>query len=62
VLLRPVADERELGAERVGDDVVGAADEDRPVPDAWVARDVLDHLGVVVRGHECLAVAAVGHR
>ena len=62
VLLGPVADRREAGAERVGDDVVGLADEDRPVADARVARDVLDHLGVVVGGEERLVLAAVGHR
>ena len=61
-LLGPVADRRETGAERPRDDVVGIADEDRPVAQARVARDVLDHLGVVVGGEESLALAAVGHR
>ena len=32
------------------------------VTDPRVARDVLDHLGVVVGGQEALAVSAVGHR
>ena len=40
------------GPKRVRDDVVGVADEDRPVADPRVARDVLDHLGVVVGGQE----------
>ena len=62
VLLGPVADRRQAGAEGVGDDVVGVADEDGPVTDARVAGDVLDHLGVVVGGQEGLAFAAVGHR
>ena len=62
VLLGPVADWRQPWAERVRDDVVGVADEDGAVTDPRVAGDVLDHLGVVVRGHEGLAVAAVGHR
>ena len=62
VLLGPVADQRQLGAERVRDDVVGVADEDGAVAHAREARDVLDHLGVVVGGQECLALAAVGHR
>ena len=38
------------------------ADEDRPVAQARVAGDVLDHLGVVVGGEERLVLAAVGHR
>ena len=50
VLLRPVADQRQVRPERVGDDVVGVADEDRAVAHAREARDVLDHLGVVVGG------------
>ena len=62
MLLGPVADHRQVGPERVADDVVGVADEDRPVADARVARDVLDHLGVVVGGQEALVLAAVGHR
>ena len=62
VRLRPLADRRQPGAEGVRDDVVGLADEDRPVADRRPARDVLDHLGVVVRGQVRLALAAVGHR
>src|SRR5919197_4196723 len=62
VLLGPVADQWEVGAEAVGNDVVGVADEDRAVPDTWVARDVLDHLGVVVGRQIRLALPAVGHR
>ena len=61
VLLGPVADRGQLGAEAVGDDVVGVADEDRPVPDPRVSGDVLDHLGVVVGGQEGLVLTAVGH-
>ena len=62
VLLGPVADPRQPGAEEVRDDVVCVADEDRPVADARVACDVLDHLGVVVGRQERLVLAAVGHR
>src|SRR4029453_8298582 len=52
VLLGPVADPRQPGAERVRDDVVGLADEDRAVAKTRVAGDVLDHLGVVVGGKD----------
>ncbi len=62
VLLRPVADPREAVPERVGDDVVGVADEHRPVADPGEAGDVLDHLGVVVGGQERLVLTAVVHR
>ena len=62
VRLGPFPDRRQPGAEGVRDDVVGLADEDRPVADRRPARDVLDHLGVVVRGQVRLALAAVGHR
>ena len=62
VLLRPVADPGQLGAERVRHDVLRVADEDRPVADPREARDVLDHLGVVVGGQERLVLAAVLHR
>ena len=62
VLLGPVADPREAVPERVGDDVVGVADEHRPVADPGEAGDVLDHLGVVVGGQERLVLTAVLHR
>ncbi len=62
VLARPVADQRQVRAEAVGHDVVEVADEERPVAQAREARDVLDHLGVVVGGQEGLALAAVLHR
>ena len=62
VALGPVADGRQSRAEVVGHDVVGVADEDRPVADPREALDVLDHLGVVVGGEERLALAARGHR
>jgi hypothetical protein len=62
VLLGPFADQRQVGPERVRHDVVRIADEHGPVADAREARDVLDHLGVVVGGQERLVVAAVGHR
>ena len=62
MLLGPVADLGQVRPEPLGDDVVGVADEDRAVAHAREARDVLDHLGVVVRGQERLVVAAVGHR
>ena len=61
MLLGPVADGGQLGAEAVGDDVVGVADEDGTVADPRVAGNVLDHLGVVVGGQEGLVLAAVGH-
>ncbi len=53
---------RQPRTERQVDDVAGVADEHRAVAQVRVARDVLDHLGVVVGGQEGLAVAAVGHR
>jgi hypothetical protein len=61
MLACPVADQGERGSERVGDDVVGVADEDRVVADSGVAGDMLDHLRVVVGGQERLVLAAVGH-
>ena len=51
-----------MRTEPLGDDVVGVADEDGPIAHAREARDVLDHLLVVVGGQERLALAAVGHR
>ena len=51
-----------MGSEALGDDVVGVADEDGLIAHAREARDVLDHLLVVVAGQERLVVAAVGHR
>ena len=62
MLADPVADQRQARAERVRDDVLRLADEDRPVADVREARDLLDHLGVVVRGQHGLALAALGHR
>ena len=62
VLPGPVGDRRQVGPERVGDDVLQVADEDRAVAHPRVARDVLDHLGVVVGGEHRLVLAAVGHR
>ena len=62
VLLRPVADPGQLGAERVRHDVLRVADEDGPVADPREARDVLDHLGVVVGGEEGLVLASVLER
>ena len=43
-------------------DVLRVADEDRAVAQAREAGDVLDHLGVVVRGQRRLVLAAVRHR
>ena len=48
VLLGPLADAGQARPERVGDDVVGIADEDRTVADPLEAGPLLDHLGVVV--------------
>ena len=62
VLLGPVPDRRQIGAEGVRHDVVGAAHVDGAVAEPWVPGDVLDHLGVVVSGEERLAVLAIGHR
>ena len=62
VLLRPGADFRQAGTERAGDDVIWVADKDRSVTDTRVASDMLDHLGIVVRGQIGLAVAALRHR
>ena len=62
VALGPLADPAEARAEAPADDVVGVADEDRPVADLRVIADVLDHLGVVVRRHGCLPLAVLGHR
>src|SRR4029453_12350500 len=61
VVLDPVADRRQPGPGPGGDDVVGGADEHGPVAEPREAGDVLDHLGVVVGGHEGLAVPPVGH-
>ena len=60
--LGPVADPGKVFAERVGDDVVGVADEDRSVTQASVPGPLLDHLGVVVGGDLGLARTPVGHR
>src|SRR5205085_627411 len=60
--LGPVAHPGQPGAERAGHDVLGVADEDRSVAYAREALDVLDHLRVVVRRDERLALAAGRHR
>lgn len=44
----PVPDAGQVGTEVVGHDIVGVADEDRPVPHPRIAGDVLDYLRVVV--------------
>ena len=62
MLLGPCANGRQVRPEIVRHDVVRVAHEDRPVADPREARDLLDHLGVVVRGQVRLAVAAIGHR
>jgi hypothetical protein len=62
VLAGPVADGRQSVAEGIGNDVVGVADEDGAVAQPGEAGDVLDHLGVVVRGQERLAAVGAGHR
>ena len=62
VTLGPVAGGRQPGPERQVDDVVGVAHEDGPVTKPGGAGDVLDHLGVVVRGQVRLPLTAVGHR
>src|ERR1700755_3230161 len=60
--LGPAPDRRQARAGAIGDDVPWRADEDGPVPHAWVAGDVLDHLGVVIGGQPGFAWAAVRHR
>ena len=62
VLLGPVADRRQLTAEPIRHDVIGLADEDRPIADPRVPSDVLDHLRVVVRREIGLSRSTVGHR
>ena len=62
MLLGPVADQRQVGTESVGDDVVCVADVERAVANAREARDVLDHLCVVVGRQERFALGAVLHR
>ncbi len=61
VLLRPVADEGEVGPEGVGDHVVGVADVEGAIAHPREAGDVLDHLGVVVGCEKGLPLPAVGH-
>ena len=61
MLLGPVADRRQAGAEGAGDDVGGVANEDGTVPHPRVAGDLLGHLGVVAGGQERLPFAG-GHR
>ena len=46
--LRPGPDLRQPGAEALGHDVVGLADEEREVANPGEALDLADHLGVVV--------------
>ena len=62
VPLHPVADGGQAVAEPIRDHVTRVADEDGPVPQRGEARDLLDHLGVVVGGQGPLARAAVRHR
>ena len=60
--LGPFADRRQVRAKPVGDNVVGIADEDRPVADSRVSGDLLDHLRVVISRQVSFPLAAVGHR
>ena len=62
VLLGPLADLRQVRSEPLGHDVLWVADEDGLIAQAREARDVLDHLLVVVAGQERLVLAAVRHR
>ncbi len=61
MLLRPFPDRGKVRAEPVGDDVVGGAHEERPVPHAREPGDVPDHLRVVVGGEVRLALPAIRH-
>ena len=60
--LHPVADGGQAVAEPIWDHVAGVADEHGAVPQRGEARDLLDHLGVVVGGQGPLARPAVRHR
>jgi len=62
VPLHPVADDGQAVAEPGRDHVVRIADEHGPVSQRGEARDLLDHLGVVVGGQGLLARSAVRHR
>jgi hypothetical protein len=48
VQLGPVADARQVGSERVRDNVVWVADEQRTIAHVWEAFDLLEHFGVIV--------------
>jgi hypothetical protein len=60
--LGPGANPWQIGAERAGDDIIGVADENRPIADTRIALNMADHLGVVVGGQPRLSRAAFGHR
>src|SRR3712207_5574082 len=62
VILGPFPNIGEALPEVVRHDVLGVSDEDRTVTDPWIARDVFDHLGVVVGGEVPLSLASIGHR
>src|SRR5262249_8597681 len=62
VLTRPGPDAWQPGSEREIHDIVGIAHEERTVTDPRQARDLLDHLGVAVRGPRGLARARALHR
>ncbi len=62
VLLGPVANEGEAGAEPVGHDVVEIADEDCLVTDLAVSLDLADHLCVVVGSDEGFSFPTLRHR
>ena len=62
VLAGSVPDQRELRPERVGNDVVGVADEDRLVADPREPRNVFDHLRVVVGGQKRFVFTSIRHR
>ena len=60
MLLGPVRDLGQVGPEGLQDHVVAVAHEYGPVADAGEPGDVLDHLGVVVSGEECLGTPPSG--
>jgi hypothetical protein len=62
VLPCPVPDERQLRPERVRNGVGVVADEDRLVAYPREARDVFDHLRVVVGGQQHFAFTSIRHR
>ena len=62
MLLGPVANRGEIGAEPISDDVVGIPHKDRLVTDLAESLDLADHLSVVVGSNEGFAFRSLWHR